>query len=361
MKIAIDSGPLESGHKVRGVGVYTREIIEALGRITRNRKEIKIVPLDFSVQSSKLKAQNFDLKHYTYFNPFFLTLPFVKTSKVVVTIHDVIPLLYPKQYPPGMKGKLKFLINKQLLKKIDGVIAPSETSKKDIVRFLGVPAEKIKVIYEAPREIFRKLEVRDQRLANIKKKYKLPKTFALYVGDVNYNKNLLNLAEACNISKIPLVLVGKQTTDENIDLSHVENQPFAEFLNRHGKSATILRLGYVPDEELVAIYNLALVYCQPSHYEGFGLSVLEAMAAGTPVVAAKTQALVEVAGGACLFANPIDPKDIATKLKEVIYDPQLRWQLIETGKVVVKKYSWEKTARDTLRVYRNILSGKTND
>lgn len=368
MKVAIDSGPLTSGHKVRGVGVYVRELVKALDEITKKQNNIKIDAFEFSTNHQSLITNHYDIVHYTSFHPYLLTLPIKKPTKIVITIHDTIPLIYPKHYPPGIKGKLNFLINKQLLKRIDGVIVPSETSKKDVVRFLGVSQEKIRVIYEAPRSIFKPNTKREapssayhRSLITARNKYDLPKTFALYVGDVNYNKNLLILAEACNIVKIPLVLVGKQTSDENIELSHVENQPFAEFLKKHGKNENILRLGYVRDEELVAIYNLASVYCQPSYYEGFGLSILEAMAAGTPVVAARTQALVEIAGGACLFADPKDPKDIASKLKEVIYDTQLKNQLIETGKVLVKNYSWEKTARDTLRVYRNILSKITYD
>ena len=357
MKVAIDSGPLTSGHAVRGVGTYTRELIKEIKRLSDQDNKLKVDTFDFSTEHRTLNTVHYDLVHYPTFNPYFITLPLTKKTKTVVTIHDLIYLIYPNQYPPGIRGTAKFLLNKILVRKVDAIITVSKTSKKDIVRFLGIPAEKINVIYEAPRKIFRKLESGNWNLEIIKK-YTLPKSFVLYVGDVNYNKNLLNLAEACNIAKIPLVLVGKQTTDKSIDLSHVENQSFAEFLNRYSRDSNILRLGFVPDEDLVAIYNLALVYCQPSFYEGFGLSILEAMACGTPVVAAKTQALVEISDGACLFVNPKDPKDIATKLKDLAKDTKLRKQLSETGKVLVKNYSWEKTARETLRVYRNVLTGK---
>ena len=356
MKIAIDSNPLVSGHRVRGVGVYTRETLEALKKATKGRKDIKIVPLDFSTQNSKLKTQNFDLIHYPYFHPYFLTLPFRKQAKIIVTIHDTIPLIYPKQYPPGIRGKFKFKLQKFLINRVDGVIAPSETSKKDVVRFLGVHQEKIKVIYEAPREIF-KLITDNRKLKTATRKYDLPKRFALYLGDVNYNKNLLNLAEACNIAKIPLVLVGKQTTDKSIDLSHVENQSYAEFLNRYSKDSNMLRLGFVPDEDLVAIFNLASVYCQPSFYEGFGLSILEAMACGTAVVCAKTQALVEIAGDAALFVDPHKPKDIAKKLGEIVKISQTKEDLVKKGFARVKEFSWEKAAKETIDYYKLIING----
>ncbi|TEU02167.1 glycosyltransferase family 1 protein, partial [Candidatus Woesebacteria bacterium] len=195
------------------------------------------------------------------------------------------------------------------------------------MRFLGIPQEKIHVVHEAPRKIFKKLETGDWKL-EIKKRYGLPNRFVLYVGDVNYNKNILGLAEACKIAKTPLVIVGKQAANEKVDLSHPENQLFAEFLEKYGKDSGILRLGFVPDEDLVAIYNSAVVYCQPSFYEGFGLPVLEAMACGTPVVAAKTQALVEMADKAAFFTDPKKPEDMAEKISELLENSELRAQLI---------------------------------
>lgn len=351
MKIAIDKGPLAGGHAVRGVGVYTRELIKALERKSKEVKELQIKAVDFS----KEDLSKYNLVHYPSFHPFFLTLPFRKRTKTIVTIHDLIPLIYPKYYPSGIKGRFKFLVQKVLVKKVDGVIAVSETSKKDIVRFLGVPQEKIHVIYEAPRKIFKKLETGDWKL-EIKKKYGLPNRFVLYVGDVNYNKNILGLAEACKIAKTPLVIVGKQAANEKIDLSHPENQPFAEFLGKYGKDPKVLRLGFIADEDLVAIYNSATIYCQPSFYEGFGLPVLEAMACGTPVVAAKTQALVEIANKAAFFADPEKLEDMAEKILELLENSELRAQLIRKGGKRAKEFTWDKNAKETAQLYYKVLA-----
>ncbi|MCX6705473.1 MAG: glycosyltransferase, partial [Candidatus Woesebacteria bacterium] len=190
MKVAIDSGPLTSGHAVRGIGVNTRELLGAFKLIPH--KNIQIEEVDFL----KEDLSKFDIVHYQYFRPFFIDLPFVKPAKkIVLTIHDLIPLVYPKHYPSGIKGKINFVINKYLIKKnVDAIITISETSKKDICRFLGVSPDKVFVIYLAPRPIFEKLEI-NNRLGRINsqleiaKHYRLPKCFALYVGDVNYNKN----------------------------------------------------------------------------------------------------------------------------------------------------------------------------
>ena len=349
MKVAIDSGPLTSGDSIRGGGFYTRQLTDAL----KKDSSLEVEVLDLA----KAGLSRFDIVHYTSFNPYFLTLPLRKAAKTVVTIHDVIPLIYPKHYPAGLRGTIKLFIQKFLVSRVNAVITPSETSKKDIVRLLGIQSNKVDVVYEAPGDIYQPIKDRNI-LGKISKKYNLPSKFVLYVGDVNYNKNVVGLADACKLARTPLVIVGKQARAEDFDPSHPENKPLNMLLEKYGNSPQILRVGFVPDEDLVAIYNLASVYCQPSFYEGFGLPVVEAMACGTPVICAKTQALVEIAKGACLFADPKDPKDISEKIQKVLTDNELKSQLVETGTALVKNYSWEKTAKATIDVYRKVMAGE---
>src|SRR3989344_2745905 len=256
MKIAIDSGPLSGGHAVRGIGKMVSGQIEAMKRL--RYKDIKLETFDFQSEDGKKKLENgkYDIVHYPYFFPYSLTLPTQKQGKkTVVTIQDLIHLIYPKHYPSGIRGKLNLL--KQ-------------------------------------------------------KKFGLPSTFVLYVGDVNYNKNIPNLIKACNTAKIPLVIVGKhalEVEELGLNLKHLKgprdwfrfifNIPHPELAHFKGLvkefkgNTNIIRTGFTTEEELVEIFNLASVYVQPSFYEGFGLPVLEAMASGTPVVIAKTNALVE--------------------------------------------------------------------
>ena len=359
MKIAIDTGPMSEGDVGRGIGFYTKELVKHL-------KKLDGVELDL-VDASKNDLTKYDIVHYQKFHPYFFSVPLTKSIPSVITIHDLIYLIYPEHYPPGIKGKLRFIIQKFLISKIDAIIAVSETSKKDIIRFLGIPEEKISVIHEAPREIFRKLEIGNPSTSlrmvspsnhwklEIQKRYGLPERFVLYVGDVNYNKNLLGLIQACKIVRIPLVIAGKQAASADFDETHTENKPLIKLLEKYGDDKEVIRLGFVPDEDLVGLYNLATLYCQPSFYEGFGLPVLEAFASECPVVASKTQALVEIGEPACLFADPKNPKDIADKISQVFNDGELRDQLVEKGKVLVKNYSWEKTARETLEIYKKVL------
>jgi glycosyltransferase involved in cell wall biosynthesis len=324
MKIAIDGGPLSSGDSVRGIGTYTRELLKAM-----NLEGVDV---------SKSDLTKFDVVHFTRFNPFFISVPWTKpkNTKFILTIYDLIPLIYPKHYPAGIRGKLKFLINKYLIKKnIDAIITISETSKKDICRFLGVNPSKVHVAYLAPRSIFKRI-TNHQSLTIVQKKYGLPNSFALYVGDVNYNKNIPNLLAACNMAKIPLVIVGKQAKEiEKMDLAHPELTHLVG-LDWSGS----VRLGFVPVEELVEIYNLASVYVQPSFYEGFGLPLLEAIACGTPVVIAKTQALVEIIGKDAVYVNPNDPKDMAASILNPNRDTKLP-----------RNYSWKITASETQKIY----------
>ncbi len=305
MKVGIHLGGVRGGHEVRGIGVHTSELMRAL-RILRY-KDIRISKFE--------PKEKYDLVHYTVFKPFSFSLPFRKPAKkVVLTIHDLIPLIYPEHYPAGIKGNLIFLIQKLLIKKnVDAIITISETSKKDICRFLGVDPSKIHVIYLAPKGIFKRIADSEKRIA--KEKYNLPDSFALYVGDVNYNKNIPGLIEMCKHSNIPLVIVGKQAKDiENQNLNH------PELMHLKGLNwSNVTRLGFVPDEDLAVIYNLAEVYVQPSFYEGFALPPLEAKACGTWVIATKIQAHTEILDGK-------------------------------------RDYSWEKTARETVEVYKTVNS-----
>jgi len=308
MKVGIHLGGSEGGHEVRGIGVHTSELLSSLQRIAKSEKGIEIEPYT-------LNAKRYDLIHYTVFKPYVFSIPFRKPAKkVILTIHDLIPLIYPKHYPGGIKGNLTFLIQKLLIKKnVDAIITISETSKKDICRFLGVDPSKVHVVYLAPKGIFKRIADSEKRI--VKEKYSLPDSFALYVGDVNYNKNIPGLIEMCKHINIPLVIAGKQAKeirDGDRDLSHPELRHLEKV--DWGKTLT---LGFVPDDDLAAIYNLAEVYIQPSFYEGFALPPLEAKACGTWVIATKIQTHTEILDGK-------------------------------------RDYSWEKTAKQTLEVYKNV-------
>jgi len=327
LNVAIDSGPLAGGDSVRGIGVYTRELLKAL----------KMDGVDVSTAD----LSKYDIVHFTRFNPFRVSVPSKKpiNTKFILTIYDLIPLVYPMHYPPGIKGWLKWQTNKLLIKKnIDAIITISETSKKDICRFLEIDPEKVFVTYLAAPSVFDKLEIGNWKL-EIAKQFGLPKRFALYAGDINYNKNIPNLIKACMLAKIPLVIAGKQASEvEKMDMSHAEH--------KHLKNidwTNVVRLGFVEDEDLVKLYNLASVYVQASFYEGFSLPPLQAVACETPVAISKIQCHVEVFGDDFDYFNPDDVEDIARKILSPNKDKNLP-----------RDYSWDKTAKETLKIYESI-------
>lgn len=375
MKVAIDISPLYSVHKTRGVGFYTKRLVETLRKITtkdpRYRNwQIKLIRnarYARFLRNGKLEIGNFDLIHYPYFDLFWLTLPLRKPKPTVVTVHDLIPLVFPDKFPKGIKGWIKYQIQKQSLKGAKAIITDSENSKKDIIKFTDFPKDRIYVIYLAPGKEFKKLEnpaTRDSfGMGNwkleIREKYQLPETFLLYVGDVNYSKNILGLVKAfSNLkpqnSNLKLILVGKAFKDETLP----ETKEIIQLIKVLKLKDFVKILGFVSDKDLVAIYNLATVYCQPSFYEGFGLPVLEAMACGTPVVAANTSSLPEICGDAAIMVNPYKIEDIARKIKKVISDKIIRGRLVEKGLAQAKKFSWEKTAKETIKVYHEVFKRK---
>lgn len=355
MKIAICTTSLKNESQARGIGFYTKRLIKALQKVDKKNQYI------FFTRGEKLPKC--DLVHYPYFDFFFLTLPLVKSVKTIVTVHDLTPLVFPDKFPKGIKGWVRYLIQKQSLRGADAVMADSENSKRDIVKFIGFPKAKIHVIPLAPEEEFKKLEIKNWKL-EIQKKYSFSGRFILYVGDVNWNKNVPGLVKAfyklrtenleLRTKRLKLVLVGKAFLDENLKESQEINKLIEELDIRD----EVLKLGFVPDEDLVKIYNLATVYVQSSFYEGFGLPVLEAMACGTPVVCANTASLPEVAGKAVVYVDPYDIDDIARGISKVLhYNDTYHCKKVEEGLEWAKKFSWERTAGETIKVYEKVGKG----
>lgn len=343
MKVAFCSSPLTSGHQHRGIGTYTKNLVKEL----KKQKDVQIQ--EFSDLSG---VKDTDVVHFPFFDLFQHTLPLIKKWPMVITIHDVIPLLYPTAYPPGIKGSWNLILQKLALKNVSAVITVSEASKEDIIKYLGVPAEKIYPIGEAPAGHYRKIND-SKSLKEVKGKYNLPDKFALYTGNVNWNKNLLNLTEGAIAAGIDLVLVGK-SFEEKGNLDHPEMQSFKEFLNHYGKNPQVHILGFVENNDLVIITNLAQVVLLPSFAEGFGLPILEAQICGVPVITSNLSSMPEVAGFGALLIDPGSVESISGAIGKIIKDEKVRDQLIKEGLENVKRFSWEKAAKETVQVYEKI-------
>ncbi len=349
MRVALIKPPHLGSH-VRGVGFYAERLFSSL----EMGADLQIQWENFSL--SPLKYTNLDLVHFTYFDLFYLTFPPVRLSKTVVTLHDVIPLKFPEHFPLGKRGKIIWPIQKKLLNTANAVVTDSETSKKDIVDLTNYPDEKIFVTYLAADPEFKPLKATSV-LEKIKAKYKLPERFVLYVGGVNWNKNLPTLVKACHKISVNLIIVGQEALGDQLNLNHIESQSFKEVLSLIKNDSHIKRLGFVPTSELSVIYNLATVYVQPSFYEGFGLPVLEALSCGTPVICGHNSSLSEIGSNVALFTDITSVDNLASKISEVMdWSKVERDRQSQSGVAQARKFSWEKTAKETIEVYKKVLA-----
>lgn len=346
MKIAIDISPLASGsgHKIRGVGFYLENLKDSLQKYFPHNQYIFF-------SSPKESPADVDVTHYPYFDPFFFTLPLFRKSKIAVTVHDLTPIIFPDHFPAGLKGKFKWQIQKNILKNVDVIITVSHASKKDIVKIIGIPDKKVHVVYLAASENFKKMQLTNDENAELVKKYHLPENFALYVGDVTWNKNLPALVNAMKMTSVPLVMVGKSLVSTTFDTSNPWNNDLIEIQRLIKDNSQFVPLGFVPTEDLVKIYNSASVFVMPSIYEGFGLPILEAMSCGCPVITTKEGSIPEVAGEAAYYVNAFSIEDIAQGIQTVTRSKKLREKLSKKGLSQAKNFSWEKTAINTLNTY----------
>ena len=358
-KIAIDVSPLNDGNSKRGVGYYTQNLIKAL------QKEIKYNP-DYQhyqislIEDCRLKVEDYDLIHYPYFDPFKLTLPSQK-KPYLVTCHDLIPRAFKKQFPVGIRGEIKWLIQKNRLQKAAYIICPSHSAKYQILDHLHYPTDRIFTTYEAASSNFEKI-TNKAFLSKIKDKYKLPSKFVLYVGDINWNKNIPSLVKSCLKLKYPLVIAGSAAvkvvpdhpwTQDILWLQSIETSLRAPCLPAGRKRSNLLNLlGFVPDEELPALYNLATLYCQPSYSEGFGLPLIEAMQCGTPVCYSEESCLPEIMDFNGLYFDPYSLDSMENALQKMWTNKKLRQKYSQLGLIRAQFFSWKNTAMQTLALYR---------
>lgn len=358
MKIGINILPLKTGHKLRGIGYYTNNLLNFL------KKDPNMEILEFTKLS---EVKNVELIHYPWFDFYFHTLPINKKFKTLVTIHDTIPLIFPLHHPAGIKGMINFQLQKLALRNINHIITDSNISRLDIIKYLGVSESKITSIPLAADDDFTPV-LNDTKLLRVKRKYKLPDKFLLYVGDANWTKNLPFLIKGFSIlrqnpklSGLRLVLVGDVFLKnvENIDHPELNSLKTVNKLIRElNLNDQIIRSGNLKKEDLVNFYNLATIYIQPSFYEGFGLPVLEALACGTPVVCSNGGSLPEVGGKAVIYFEPDNLGKFIKICEEVVLNKSLQKKLSDLALQQAVNFSWKKVASQTKQVYSRVINNE---
>ena len=347
-------GGLSISSQNTGVQYYSKYLFETIAKKRNENLEIEMIThkkrgyknpfyrvfYEIFLLNKWTKQNNISLYHATnYIVPFFLK------SKVVLTVHDLIAIDYPKLCKNTSVVYFNLFLRRSLKKAIR-VITVSETVKKDIVMRYGIPQGKIKVVPLAVDKSFKR-----QLDFNVKRKYDLPEKYLLFVGNLEAKKNLNRLINAFELLKKEnaiehqLVLVGKKGWKTG-NLKRKTKQL--------GLKDQVRFLGYVPKEDLPTIYSLADLFVFPSIYEGFGIPPLEAMSCETPVLISSHGASPEVCEDAGFIVDPYCIKDIAKGIMTILTNKELQRTLIHKGKEQVKKYSWNKTALETIKVYEEI-------
>jgi glycosyltransferase involved in cell wall biosynthesis len=352
-----------------GIGQYTVRLVQALARVDRDdpflllqsrRDDRSLVNqpnfqrrdlwtpshhrLEQWTLPLELAALDIDVLHSPDFIP-----PFHSQVGSVITIHDLAFLLYPQFLTPESAryyGQIDEAVHRA-----DHIVAVSESTRDDIMQLLGVPGERITVIYEAANPLCRPMD-REEVSISLEKHYGITDDYLLFVSTIEPRKNLPNLLRAFR----QLVNRGRE---ENLLVVGRKGWLFDEVMEvtecLH-LSDRVRFMGQVEAEQLVLLYNGARALVYPSFYEGFGLPPLEAMACGTPAVVSNVSSLPEVVGDAALQVDPDDEDGIAEAMERILEDEELRGRLVQRGLERSRQFSWERAARETLQVYRGLVN-----
>ncbi|MBU0994029.1 MAG: glycosyltransferase family 4 protein [Proteobacteria bacterium] len=279
------------------------------------------------------------------------------TTPMVYVVHDISFITYPECHKKGKK-QLFQLFFRRTLEKADHIVCVTHYTKEQLLRYFPVSSSRVTVIHEGVEPHFRQIH-NDQMRHDIRHRYQLPNQFLLYVGTIEPRKNLDQLLVALHLMKdrisLPLIIAGKEGW---------LTQSLFKLHNDLQLNDKVRFLGYVPDEDLPLLYNLATAFVYISKDEGFGLPPLEAMSCGTPVVASKAGALPEVIGDAALFTDHTNPLEIGQSLERICNDAALRDELSQKGIERASRYTWENTAKSLLALFTGIIeksnrNGKT--
>lgn len=330
------------GDEFKGLDPTQDEPFQTLERYKERFWEEVHIPL-------RLSQERIDVYHVPQNG---IGLPGKKKCPLVVTVHDLIPYLYPETVG---RSYLKIFLQEmpRIIEQADRIITVSEHSKRDIQHIFQLPEERLRVIAEAPEEMYRPME-KGRAKRFMQERYGIEGPYILYVGGFSPRKNVHGLIHAFFAllrdldPRIVLVIAGKKVRDFE------ETALLVEAL---GLSSRVIFPGFVPVGDMPYLYNAAELFVYPSFYEGFGLPPLEAMACGIPVICSRTSALPEVCGDGAYLVNPYQPHALAEAIHLLMAQEELRHFFAERGQRRAAAFSWRQAALETLAVYEE-LAGK---
>lgn len=269
-----------------------------------------------------------------------------KSTKTIVTIHDLIFLRFPEYYSFIDRHIYKYKFRKACVN-ADRIIAVSECTKRDIVQYFRIPEAKIDVVYQGCDDQF-KHKVEEHIKEKIRNKYSLPNRFILYLGSIESRKNLLLLAKALEYLTEPIevIAIGKRTPYAN---------KIEKYLKDRGFEKRMRMLNNIPFHELPAFYQMATTFVYPSFFEGFGIPLLEALNCGTPAIGATGSCLEEAGGPYSIYIDPNNPQELAQAIERTLTDSALREEMIKKGKEYACRFEKEVLAKELLKVYHKTI------
>ena len=365
MKICIDARPVTE--QMHGISRYVLNLIMQLALIDQKheyllltgpsaKKLLPSLPENFRLKDCRtpnysvseqavipwlLKKESVDVFHSTTYSA-----PVFQPCKTIVTIHDLIPLIFPEDYRWIHTVYYRQVVQRSL-KKVQSILTVSQSSKGDLVRFFGLDQNRIVVTYNGVDDRFSP-DVSGLSKKRISEVFNIKGPFILSVVNQKPHKNVAVLIRAferfMKKAKVPykLVIVGIGGTDELKNISDAIHNSLI-FLRR------------VTDDQLITLYQNAALFVLPTLYEGFCLPVLEAMACGTPVITSNVSSLPEIAGDAAVLINPDNIDELAGAIYNVLANKDLQKVLREKGIRQARRFSWRETAQQTLKVYEEVL------
>jgi glycosyltransferase involved in cell wall biosynthesis len=306
------------------------------------RPPIRIV-WEQTVLPRKLATLKPDLLHGLAY-----ALPVGWSGPGVVTIYDLSFLRFPDAFKPANRIYLT-ATTRATVRRARRILTISEHTRRDIVRLLSVPEQRVDVTYPAAEERYRPLPNRDVEAFRVARR--LPDSFVFALGTLEPRKNLVGLLQA--YARLPrprpsLYVAGG---------AGWRFSPIFDTVRQLHLAEDVHWLGYVPEDELPLWYNAARLFAFPSLYEGFGLPVLEAMACGTPVITSTAASLPEVGGKAAVLVPPLDTERIAHEMERILDDSQLRTEMRAAGRIQASRFSWRAMTDQTVNAYARAVSG----
>jgi glycosyltransferase involved in cell wall biosynthesis len=284
-----------------------------------------------------LQSNRFQLFHPTYYYTEFLD--YSGNIPYVLTVHDMTHERLSDSFAAIEDIEQTIAVKTEAIRHADHLIAISEHTKKDIMELLNIPEEKIDVVYHST----------NMQVPKGQPRMKLPERYLLYVGDRAPYKNFDRYIEACSRlhqedKDLYFICTGKKFRAHEL-----------EQFNRLGIADRVMHI-YASDRELAELYHRAQLFVYPSRYEGFGIPILEAYACQCPVVLSRASCFPEIAGEAGEYFDPLSTDELTEAIRRVLYQPERRTELIALGGERLKRYSWEKAARETEAVYRKVIN-----